>query len=98
MVFRTKVAKKNCQTSIEKAYLAFICNYELEFAFEQPLASLSARSKFAFAWIQSLAPAVGTDGRTLGCNCWHGMQLLATVAWKARESSSNNCCPTLNFV
>jgi len=63
-----KVADKTCQTSTEKVYLAFDC--KLDFAFEQSLASRSAKRVTRSPRSNLWHPAVRTGARTPGGNCW----------------------------
>ena len=74
LVFMTKVAKKTCQTSKEKAYLAFDCKYV---SWSLPLSKLQhpappnacTRSPRGNLWY----PAVGSGVRTPGSICWQGI-------------------------
>jgi len=74
LVFMAKVAKKTCQTSKEKAHLAFDCEYV---TWSLPLSKLwhpappnaCTLSPRGNLW----HPAVGTGVRTPGSNCWQGI-------------------------
>jgi len=76
MVFMTKVVKKICQTSIEKAYLAFDCK---DVGWSLPLSKLChpttpnacLRSPRGNLWHR----AVSTRVRTPGSNCWQGLKV-----------------------
>jgi len=50
---------------------SYVC--DLRFAFEQPLASRSAKLEFAFAGGNLWHPTVQAGVRTPGGNCWHGI-------------------------
>jgi len=50
---------------------SYVC--DLEFAFEQPLASRSAKCEFAFARGNLWHPTVQAGVHALGGNCWHGI-------------------------
>jgi len=74
LVFMAKVGKKTCQTSKEKAYLAFDCKYV---SWSLPLSKLwhpappneCTRSPRGNLW----HPAVATGVCIPGSNCWHGI-------------------------
>jgi len=51
---------------------SFVC--DLRFAFEQPLASRSAKREFAFAGDNLWHPAMQGGVRAPGGNCWNGIE------------------------
>jgi len=71
-----KVSKKTCQTSIENTYLELDCKYV---SWSLPLSKLwhpappnaCTRSPRGNFW----HPAVGTEVRTPGSNCWQRMEV-----------------------
>ena len=75
LVFMAKAAKKNCQTSIEKPYLAFDCKYvswslSLSKVCHPATANACSRSPRGNLWY----PAVRTRvPHTPGGNCWQGL-------------------------